>query len=94
MARRLRHPQAPRGAVLAPRAEIDAALVRAILPAPADGDAEGTAADLRLDPATASLERKLIPRAPQASGDTKAEAARLLGVSERRRGTSSRRHGP
>ena len=77
-----------RAAVLATGAEVDARLVQAILPG-AGGDGE---ADLRLDPALAALERKLVLRALQASGDNKAEAARLLGVSERTLWYKLKRH--
>ena len=39
--------------------------------------------ELRLEPAVAALERRIVLRALQTSGDNKIEAARLLGVSER-----------
>jgi two-component system response regulator AtoC len=81
-----------RVAVLAPGPSIDAPLVRGMLPAASD-DAHGDEpSDLRLDPALASFERRLILRALQASHDNKAEAARLLGVSERTLWYKLKRH--
>jgi two-component system response regulator AtoC len=81
-----------RAAVLAPGAEIDARLVHGILPGAAGDEADGAAEDLRLDPAVATFERRLILRALKASGDNKAEAARLLGVSERTLWYKLKRH--
>ena len=46
-------------------------------------DPGGDVSDFRLDPAVEELERRLILRALQATGDNKVQAARLLGVSER-----------
>ena len=81
-----------RAAVLATGAEIDARLVRGILP-PAAGEANALEPpELQLEPALASYERKLILRALQASGDNKLEAARLLGVSERTLWYKLKRH--
>jgi two-component system response regulator AtoC len=44
---------------------------------------EATAVDFRLEPAVEAFERRLILRALDAAGDNKAQAARLLGISER-----------
>ena len=81
-----------RAAVLSSGTEIDARLVRGILPGAADADASPESDDLRLDPALAAYERRLVLRALQASGDNKAEAARLLGVSERTLWYKLKRH--
>jgi two-component system response regulator AtoC len=79
-------------AVLAPGPAIDAQLVRGMLPAASDDGPGEEPSDLRLDPALASFERRLILRALQASHDNKAEAARLLGVSERTLWYKLKRH--
>ena len=47
------------------------------------GDGAGDPESLRLEPAVAALERRIVLRALQTSGDNKVEAACLLGVSER-----------
>ncbi len=77
-----------RAAVLGTGTQIDGSLVRLLLPpaqrgAPTDGGAELPADSLQLEPAVEELERKLILRALGVANDNKAEAARLLGVSER-----------
>ncbi len=73
-----------RAAVLCRGAEVDAALVRQLLPAvTADATPPAEPQSLELEPAVADLERKQILRALAAAQDNKAEAARLLGVSER-----------
>ena len=81
-----------RAAVLCRTGEVDAALLRILLPA-APAESAGTAASdigsepapasLELEPAVEELERKLILRALASASDNKVEAARLLGVSER-----------
>ncbi len=73
-----------RAAVLAGGPEIDADVFRVLLPqAAAVRAAEATSDVLQLEPAVEELERKLILRALGVAGNNKAEAARLLGVSER-----------
>ncbi len=80
-----------RAAVLGTDPQIDGRMVRLLLPPAqvqamaADGaDAAVAAPDsLQLEPAVEELERKLILRALGVANDNKAEAARLLGVSER-----------
>ena len=73
-----------RAAVLAADPEIDADVFRVLLPqAPSVQPAEATSDVLQLEPAVEELERKLILRALGVAGNNKAEAARLLGVSER-----------
>jgi len=73
-----------RAAVLCRGTAVDAALVRQLLPsvsAPESAGADGPS--FELEPAVADVERKQILRALAAVQDNKAEAARLLGVSER-----------
>ena len=78
-----------RAAVLGTGPQIDGNMVRLLLPpAPAQRAAteetpEPAADNLQLEPAVEELERKLILRALGVANDNKAEAARLLGVSER-----------
>ncbi len=77
-----------RAAVLGSGTQIDGSLVRLLLPpaqrgAPTDGGSELPSDSLQLEPAVEELERKLILRALGVASDNKAEAARLLGVSER-----------
>ena len=85
-----------RAAVLAsPGGIVDARLLSQLVPSAAPdgaGGAEG-AADLRLGPAVDAFERKLILRALNAVGDNKAEAARVLGVSERTLWYKLKKHG-
>jgi two-component system response regulator AtoC len=75
-----------RAAVLCNGAVVDTTLVRFLLPqkdaAPVPS-AEPSSQDLRLESAVEDVERKLILRALSAAHDNKAEAARLLGISER-----------
>ncbi len=73
-----------RAAVLCNGTHIDVELAAMLLPAarttpPAEMATDG----LRLDAAVKDVERKLILRALGAASDNKAEAARLLGISER-----------
>ena len=73
-----------RAAVLCSGPHVDAELVRMLLPAARTTAPPDTAADnLQLDAAVEELERKLILRSLGAANDNKAEAARLLGISER-----------
>jgi two-component system response regulator AtoC len=78
-----------RAAVLGTGPQIDAAMVRLLLPpvqaqlAPSEETPEPGGDNLQLEPAVEELERKLILRALGVANDNKAEAARLLGVSER-----------
>jgi two-component system response regulator AtoC len=75
-----------RAAVLCGGAPVDAGLVRTLIPAARTEAAavpEPSLESLLLEPAVEELERKLILRALGAAQDNKAEAARLLGVSER-----------
>ncbi|MFI5364198.1 MAG: sigma-54-dependent transcriptional regulator [Candidatus Binatia bacterium] len=73
-----------RAAVLCGGAQIDASFVRLLLPQlrPAD-TAQPVEETLELEPAIEEVERKLILRALGAAGNNKAQAARLLGISER-----------
>jgi two-component system response regulator AtoC len=74
-----------RAAVLADGPTIDAAFFRRLLPA-SERDETGelpVGLPLKLKEAVESFERRLIERALEATGDNKARAARLLGVSER-----------
>lgn len=72
-----------RAAVLCGGRDVDAALLRLILPRPAVAESPREPEELRLEAAVEEVERKLILRALGAARDNKAEAARLLGVSER-----------
>jgi two-component system response regulator AtoC len=73
-----------RAAVLCSKAQVDAGLVRMLLPAVSPSPpAESGPQSLQLDAAVEEVERKLILRALSAAQDNKAEAARLLGISER-----------
>jgi len=75
---------AERAAVLCRSPQVDAGLVRTLLPSlEAPASAESPVENLQLEPAVEQLERKLILRALGAAGNNKAETARLLGVSER-----------
>ena len=80
------HNAMERAAVLSPGSEVDARLARTLVPAPPEDDDAAGAPEpdgLRLEPAVAALERKLVLRALKATSDNKVEAAKLLGVSER-----------
>jgi len=86
-----------RAAVLSDRPEIDPSFFPAILPSaespmPSGEGSEGGERGLELEPALAELERKLILGALAATGDNKAQAARLLGVSERTLWYKLKRH--
>jgi two-component system response regulator AtoC len=74
-----------RAAVLISGSEVDRGFFRMLLPGPrpAEAASEPVAEVMPLEPAVEELERKLILRALAATQDNKAEAARLLGVSER-----------
>ncbi|MBI1814824.1 MAG: sigma-54-dependent Fis family transcriptional regulator [Deltaproteobacteria bacterium] len=73
-----------RAAVLSPASEIDLTLLRMLLPhVRAEAVADLAADGLRLDAAVEEVERKVIVRALAVANDKKAEAARLLGISER-----------
>jgi two-component system response regulator AtoC len=73
-----------RAAVLCRGSEVDAALIRMLLPGTGAVVERGVEPlSLELEPAVADVERKQILRALAAAQDNKAEAARLLGVSER-----------
>jgi two-component system response regulator AtoC len=74
-----------RAAVLCNGREVDCALVHLFLPvaAPATGHTEFEPSSCRLDSAVEEIERKLILRVLGTTNDNKAEAARLLGLSER-----------
>jgi two-component system, NtrC family, response regulator AtoC len=72
-----------RAVVLAPGPELDADFFRSLLPRVEEEPGAEAPESLQLDPAVEALERKMILRALAGSGDNKAEAARLLGVSER-----------
>ncbi|MFI5396096.1 MAG: sigma-54-dependent transcriptional regulator [Candidatus Binatia bacterium] len=79
-----------RTAVLCTAPEVDGNMIRLLLPpAPTEPAAEDAPEvtsnnnNLQLEPAVEEVERKLILRALGVASDNKAEAARLLGVSER-----------
>jgi two-component system response regulator AtoC len=73
-----------RAAVLCNGAHVDADLVRVLLPSPRNTSLpDSTPENLQLDAAVEEVERKLILRALGAAADNKADAARLLGISER-----------
>jgi len=78
-----------RAAVLAAGREVDAALLTGLLPSDR-GDARD---DLDLAAAVAETERRTILRALAAAGDSKSEAARLLGIGERTLWTKLKKHG-
>jgi two-component system response regulator AtoC len=71
-----------RAVVLSDGPEIGAAAFPGLRPA-APAESDTTRDDLALEPALEEFERKLVLRALAASNDNKAQAARLLGVSER-----------
>jgi two-component system response regulator AtoC len=74
-----------RAVVLSNSDEIDVKLLRSLLPGVEfdDGVAETEDENLHLEPAVTQLERKLILRALGMADDNKAQAARLLAISER-----------
>jgi two-component system response regulator AtoC len=80
-----------RAAVLANGVEVDAALVRELLPHASAREA--ARADFALEPAVNEAERKTILRALAAANDNKIEAARLLGIGERTLWTKLRKYG-
>jgi two-component system response regulator AtoC len=86
-----------RAAVLAlpDQLEIDEGIVDELLPAtrPFPTDAAPADGGVRLAPAIDVLERTLIERALQQAGDSKPEAAKLLGVSERTLWYKLKKHG-
>ncbi|HXQ21629.1 MAG TPA: helix-turn-helix domain-containing protein [Candidatus Acidoferrales bacterium] len=65
-------------------AQIDTSFVRLLLPQLRPADVvQPVEETLELKPAIEEVERKLILRALGAAGNNKAQAARLLGISER-----------
>ncbi|MFN8543885.1 MAG: sigma-54 dependent transcriptional regulator [Candidatus Binatia bacterium] len=72
-----------RAAVLATGPEVDAGFFRGLLPVESGPTPEPAAETFALEPAVEEFERKMILRALGAANDNKAQAARLLGVSER-----------
>ena len=72
-----------RVAVLAAGPEVDVGFFTALMSPASERPAETGPEELALQPAVEQLERKLILRALGAADDNKAEAARLLGISER-----------
>ncbi|TMA82803.1 MAG: sigma-54-dependent Fis family transcriptional regulator, partial [Deltaproteobacteria bacterium] len=72
-----------RVAVLAAGPEVDAGFFTKLLSTGSERPPEEAPEGLALQPAVEELERKLILRALGAADDSKAEAARLLGISER-----------
>jgi len=72
-----------RVAVLAAGPEVDVGFFTALMSPASERRAETGPEELALQPAVEQLERKLILRALGAADDSKAEAARLLGISER-----------
>jgi len=72
-----------RVAVLAAGPEVDVGFFTALMSPASERPAETGTEELALQPAVEQLERKLILRALGAADDNKAEAARLLGISER-----------
>ena len=73
-----------RAAVLCGSQEIDASFFRVLLPQRrAETAPESASENLELEPALEELERKMILRALAAAVNNKAQAARLLGISER-----------
>ena len=72
-----------RVAVLAAGPEVDVGFFTALMSPAPERPAETGPEELALQPAVEQLERKLILRALGAADDNKAEAARLLGISER-----------
>jgi two-component system response regulator AtoC len=82
-----------RAAVLASGAQLDAALVRELLPRAAQREEAGSSASYELDAAVNEVERKAILRALAAAGDNKVEAARLLGIGERTLWTKLKKYG-
>jgi len=77
---------------------VDARLLGQLVPQAAvsetdEPEASTSGADLRLAPVMEAVERKAILRALHACGDNKAEAARVLGVSERTLWYKLKRHG-
>jgi two-component system response regulator AtoC len=73
-----------RAAVLCQGPQVDTDLIRLLLPSLGTGAApESSIEPMQLEPAVEEVERKLILRALGVADDNKAEAARLLGISER-----------
>ncbi len=79
-------------AILCTNCKVDASVIRRLLPE-REAAATDTAPTLQLAPAVAAFERSVILRALTAANDVKAEAARLLGVSERTLWYKLKRHG-
>jgi two-component system, NtrC family, response regulator AtoC len=72
-----------RVAVLAAGPEVDVGFFTTLMSPESERPAEVGPEDFALQPAVEQLERKLILRALAAADDNKAEAARVLGISER-----------
>jgi two-component system response regulator AtoC len=72
-----------RAAVLAAGPEVDASFFSMLVPAGPGRPPEAVREGLALQPAIEEVERKVILRALGAADDNKAQAARLLGISER-----------
>jgi two-component system response regulator AtoC len=82
-----------RAAVLVPGGVVDGELALTLLPAPEPGDNGPGREGFDLAAALAETERKTILRALAAAGDSKAEAAALLGIGERTLWTKLKKHG-
>ncbi len=82
-----------RAAVLVEGAEVDAALVRRLLPLREPPETESTSDSLDLAAAVARAERRTILRALERTGGNKAAAAGLLDIGERTLWTKLKKHG-
>jgi two-component system, NtrC family, response regulator AtoC len=82
-----------RSAVLCEEPVIDARFCRTLLPGLPREEAEAEPEPLELEPAVDAFERKTILRALAAAHDNKAQAARLLGVTERTLWNKLKKHG-
>jgi DNA-binding NtrC family response regulator len=82
-----------RAAVLVAGSVVDAEQVRGLLPPLEAEPPAGAGGSFELERAVAEAERKAILRALAATGDSKAEAAALLGIGERTLWTKLKKHG-